>query len=108
RTNRVMEDTMAVVDGRLIDRLGRRRGLEVELDVSVHEGGLRMVSGRCRLRVAGIRMPLPRLFTVTLDERIDTARPDRQRVDVRVRTPGIGEVFSYRGSFVYHVDGAAD
>lgn len=101
RASRIMEDTMSVVDGRLIDRLGRRRGLEVALDVAVSDGGLRMTSGRLALRVAGIRIPLPRLATVTLDERVHPTDDSRQRVDVRLTAPLLGEFFRYSGSFTY-------
>jgi hypothetical protein len=100
---RVMEDTMSVVDGRLIDRLGRRRGLEVDLHPAVVDGGLRLTSGRCALRMLGIRTPLPTFARVTIDERVDPADPSRQRVDVRLRLAGVGEVFRYAGSFAYRI-----
>lgn len=104
---RTMEDTMSVVDGRLIDRLGRRRGLEVELDLTVADGALRMTSERCALRIRGIRIPLPRIARVTVDERI-SARTDRQHVDVRLRIIGLGEVFRYAGSFDYTITPLAE
>lgn len=104
---RMMEDTMSAVDGRLVDRLGRRRGLEVDLHPEVIDGGLRMTSGRCALRVLGIRVPLPRFARVTIDERVDPSDPTRQRVDVRLRLVGFGEVFRYTGSFEYRVMGEA-
>ncbi|MGK3953304.1 DUF4166 domain-containing protein [Microbacterium sp. I2] len=101
--DRVMEDTMSVVDGRLIDRLGKRRGLEVALDLSVHAGGLRMRSRSLALRFAGIRLPLPRLATVHLEERIDSADAARQHVNVRITAPLVGEIFRYVGDFTYEV-----
>lgn len=100
---RVMEDTMSVVDGRLVDRLGRRRGLEVDLHPAVIDGRLRMTSGRCALRLLGIRIPLPTFARVTIDERVDPGDPARQRVDVRLRLAGVGEVFRYTGSFEYRI-----
>ena len=101
--DRVMEDTMSVVGGRLIDRLGKRRGLEVALDLSVHSGGLRMRSRSLALRIAGMRLPVPRLATVHLDERTDAADPTRQHVHVRVTAPFVGEIFRYVGDFTYDV-----
>lgn len=100
---RVMQDSMAVIDGRLVDRLGRRHGLEVDLTPAVHDGGLRLTSGRLRLRLGRLRLALPRMVTMRLDERADPGAPGRQRVDVTVRTPWIGEVFRYHGSFSYEL-----
>ena len=98
---RVMEDTMSVVGGGLVDRLGRRRGLEVGIRLSVVEGGLRMQSTRLALWIRSVRVPLPRIAVMQLDERTDPADPSRQRVDVRITAPLLGEVFRYTGSFTY-------
>ncbi|MET0304463.1 MAG: DUF4166 domain-containing protein [Microbacteriaceae bacterium] len=102
RRRRVMVDRMSVVetaDGpALHDRLGRRGGLEVRLRLDVVDGGLTMLSERLWLRVAALRVPLPRIARVTLTERTDG---DRQRVDVRIHLPLLGEVFVYRGTFTY-------
>jgi hypothetical protein len=97
---RVMEDTMHVVDGRLHDFLGRRRGLEVRLRLDVVDGSLRMVSDRAWVHVRALRIPLPALLSarVHLTESRDG---DRQRVDVRMRHPLLGEIFSYAGTFEY-------
>lgn len=100
---RMMVDTMRARHGRLVDRLGRRRGLEADLHLSVHDGGLRMRSGAFRLRLGSLRLPLPRLAVMTLDERTSPADPERQRVDVRIVAPLLGEVFVYRGDFAYEV-----
>lgn len=100
---RVMEDTMAVVDGRLVDRLGKRRGLEVVVDLAVVSGGLRMTSRRLAVHVRGIRLPIPPLATMTLDERIDPVDAKRQHVDVRIAAPVLGEIFRYSGEFAYAV-----
>jgi hypothetical protein len=99
--SRVMEDTMSVVDGRLVDRLGKRRGLEVGIRLSVVDGGLRMRSTRLALRIRRIRVPLPRIAVLHLDERTDPADPTRQRVDVRITAPVLGELFRYAGTFTY-------
>ncbi|MDN3496876.1 DUF4166 domain-containing protein [Planococcus sp. APC 4015] len=95
---RIMRDEMSVVGGGLVDRLGRRGGLEVALDVEVRDGALRLTSRRLALRMRGVRIPLPRFATVTVDERATNAG---QHVDVRLRAPVIGEFFRYSGTFSY-------
>ncbi|PPF83048.1 hypothetical protein C5E07_11680 [Pseudoclavibacter sp. RFBJ3] len=136
---RVMEDTMSVIRSpgarpRLVDRLGRRRGLEVELELSVEDGGLRMRSTRLALRlrmphlptrgvrgvrrvhgvrgvpgadaaspIRHLRIPLPRIVTMTLDERAHPDGDGRQCVDVRLRAPLLGDVFRYLGEFEYGI-----
>ena len=100
---RVMQDTMHVVDGRLHDFLGRRGGLEVRLGLTVTDGSLRMLSDRAWLHLRGLRLPLPALLSarVVLDERwVD----GHQRVDVRMRHPLLGEIFRYTGTFDYHYE----
>ena len=103
---RVMEDTMSVVGGRLHDRLGRRRGLEVELALDVVDGALHMTSGRLWLHLGPLRLRMPRLAIVTLTEsHVPPARSSvpgaNQRVDVRITAPLLGEVFRYTGDFSY-------
>lgn len=100
---RLMQDSLAVVDGQLVDRLGRRRGLEVGLEVEVRGGGLQMVSAGLHLHLFGIRIALPRVATMTLDERTHPSGPGRQHVDVTITSPGIGVVFRYHGSFTYEL-----
>jgi hypothetical protein len=103
RRTRVMDDTMRVVDGRLVDGIGKRRGLEVTIEVAVVSGALYMKSTRLALRARGIRIPLPSLVTMRLRESIDDTDPSRQRVDVRLSAPLVGEVFRYTGTFTYAV-----
>ncbi|MFG6476626.1 DUF4166 domain-containing protein [Microbacterium sp. P06] len=93
RVERRMEDTMRVVDGRFVDGLGRRRGLVVEMELSVEAGSVKMRSRRVWVRIAGRHLPLGRLARVTLHERADAAEPGRQHVDVRISLPLLGEVF---------------
>jgi Domain of unknown function (DUF4166) len=96
--DRVLEDTMRVVDGRLHDFLGRRRGLEARFELAIDGGMLRMRSDRLWLRLAGARIRLPRIATVTLAE---SWTDGDQHVDVRLRSPLLGEWFRYSGSFSY-------
>ena len=101
---RVMEDTMSVVNGQLVDRVGKRRGLEVTIHVTVVAGALHMESTRLAVRAGRARIPLPPLVTLHLRESIDHVVPSRQHVDVRLTAPLIGEVFRYTGTFTYEVD----
>jgi len=100
RRERVMLDCMHAAEGAIVDRLGRRGGLEVRLAVTVIDAGLRLRSDRLAWRVAGLRMPLPPFAEVVVDERIADGL---QRVDAVVRLRGIGTVFRYRGSFTYEL-----
>jgi hypothetical protein len=104
---RIMEDTMTAGNGRIVDRLGKRRGLEVAIRVAVVAGALHMTSTGIALRAGRARIPLPRLATMHLVERTDPADPSRQRVDVRIAAPLVGEVFRYTGSFEYTIRAAA-
>ena len=102
---RVMRDALRVIDGRLIERIGTGGLLELTLDVLVDQGGMRLVSRGLSLRMGPLTVPLPPFAQVTVDERADG---DRQRVDVRVRCPLVGEIFRYAGTFTYeHVARAA-
>lgn len=103
---RVMDDTMSVVDGRLHDRLGGRRGLEVELALDVVDGALHMVSGRQWLHLGPLRVRIPGLVRVALTESHlepgeSTVAGAHQRVDVRMTAALLGEVFGYTGDFAY-------
>jgi len=65
---RVMRDTMRAGDGEIIERIGRRGGLEVRLRPAVADGRMVLRSGRLAWRVRGIRVPLPRVASVTVQE----------------------------------------
>lgn len=98
---RTMRDMMRVVDGRLVDRIGARGEIEVELAVRVADGQLRMESARLALRLFGLRVPLPPVVRVLLTEQ---ALPNgAQRVDLQMVAPVIGEIYGYSGDFTYEV-----
>lgn len=99
--DRPLEDTMRVVDDELHDYLGRRRGLEVQLALTITDGRLSMRSSRLWLHLGGARIRLPRIATVTVDE---SWSDGKQRVDVRLRSPILGEWFRYAGSFNYRYE----
>jgi hypothetical protein len=96
--DRPLEDTMRVVDGRLHDFLGKRRGFEVRMGLTITNGLLEMRSDRQWLHLGRLRIRLPQLATVTVSE---SWRDGRQHVDVRLRSPILGEWFRYAGSFSY-------
>jgi hypothetical protein len=96
--DRVLIDTMRVINGRLHDFMGKREGFEVQLSVTIKDGILQMRSDRQWLNLARVRIRLPRLATVTVTESWDGGR---QHVDVRLRSPVLGEWFRYAGSFDY-------
>ena len=98
RRDRPLEDTMRVVDGRLHDFLGTRRGFEVRMALTIANGLLEMRSDRQWLHLWGARMRLPRFATVTVSE---SWLDGSQHVDVRLRSPLLGEWFRYAGSFSY-------
>jgi hypothetical protein len=97
--DRPLEDSMRVVGGRLHDFMGNRRGFEVRMTLSITDGSLTMRSDRQWIRVLGIRLRIPQLATVTVTE---SWSDSRQHVDVRLRSPILGEWFRYVGSFRYH------
>lgn len=102
RIQRRMVDAMRVERGMLIDRLGRRGGLEVALDAAVLGGGMVLTSRAIAWRVGPLRVPLPPIARVRVSERVDE-ETGQQHVDVRVRAVVLGEVFRYTGAFDYRI-----
>ncbi|MFI8631866.1 DUF4166 domain-containing protein [Microbacterium sp. NPDC077663] len=98
---RVMRDTMRVDGGAIVERLGRRGGLEVRLEASATALGMVLRSRRLAWRFRGIRIPLPRVAGVEVRE--SDAGDGRQNVDVRLRMALVGEVFRYSGTFAYRI-----
>jgi hypothetical protein len=96
--DRRLEDTMRVVDGRLHDFMGKKRGFEVRMALTIVDGCLHMRSDRQWVKLLGVRLRIPQLATVTVAE---SWADDRQHVDVRLRSPLLGEWFRYAGSFTY-------
>jgi hypothetical protein len=100
---RVMRDTIHADGAGLLERLGRRGGLEVGLVARVDRGAMVLRSRSLAWRVRGRRIRLPPVATVEVRERDDPAGGGRQRVDVRLRMPFLGEVFRYSGAFAYRI-----
>jgi hypothetical protein len=99
--DRPLEDTMRVIDGQLHDFLGKRRGFEVRMAITITDGLLQLRSTRQWLHLGPARLPLPPLATVTVAE---SWADGRQHVDVRLRSPILGEWFRYAGSFSYRYE----
>lgn len=105
---REMRDRIGVTPRGLVDRLGRGGLLEVELAAGVRAGILRLESRRLALRIRGIRLPLPRIVRVTLQEEALPGSDGAQRVTVDVRAPLLGQVYGYAGTFRYRVEMPAE
>ncbi|WP_413353545.1 DUF4166 domain-containing protein [Microbacterium sp. 1P06AB] len=103
RVVRVMRDSMHADGGEIVERLGRRGGLEVRLRPSVQDGGMVLRSRALAWWVRDVRVPVPPLAHVEVRENADPGDSGRQRVDVRLRMPLLGEVFRYTGSFAYRI-----
>jgi hypothetical protein len=99
--DRALVDTMRVVDGELHDFLGRRGGFEVRMSLTITDGLLQLRSNRQWLHLGRARIPLPPFARVTVDE---SWSDGRQHVDVRLRSPVLGEWFRYAGSFTYRYE----
>jgi hypothetical protein len=78
--------------------MGTRRSFEIRLALTVRDGLLVMRSARQWIRVGPARVRIPQLATVTVAE---SWADGRQHVDVRLRSPLLGEWFTYSGSFSY-------
>jgi hypothetical protein len=96
--DRPLEDTMRVVDGRLHDFMGRNRGFEVRMALTIAGGSVHMRSDGQWLRFLRARIPVPQLATVCVT---DSWADGSQHVDVRLRSPILGEWFRYAGRFTY-------
>ena len=88
--------------GTLTNLLGEARRVELELYCAVTgEGHLRLQSGRAWLRFGRVRLRLPRLLSVraVIEDGFDDAR-GVHTVAARVRSPLVGTVLEYRGTFL--------
>lgn len=92
--------------GALSNLLGQARRVELELRCeATSEGHLRLQSESAWLRLARLRLRLPRFLSVQVvveDGYDDTSA--RQTIDTQVRSPIFGVVLEYRGSFVYRTE----
>jgi Domain of unknown function (DUF4166) len=87
--------------GRIVDFLGNRQHLAVDIDVAVDErGGLRLRSGEQRFYEGPIAFRFPMALSGYADVRewYDDEE-ERYRIDVAVTNPRWGPLFGYRGWF---------
>ncbi|MDF2916160.1 MAG: hypothetical protein K0S70_377 [Microbacterium sp.] len=104
---RRMVDAMSCArTGEIVDRLGRRGGLEVRLRAEADLRGMRMRSVGLAVRLGAARLPLPPVAAVAVTETADHADAVAQRVEVSVRAWLVGELFRYHGSFTYRIQPA--
>ena len=105
---RVMRDSMRADGGEIVQRLGRRGGLEVRLRPSVENGGMVLRSRALAWWFGSVRVAMPPVARVEVREDPHPGDSGRQRVDVRLRMPLLGEVFRYSGSFAYRIVAESD
>ncbi|WP_324756743.1 DUF4166 domain-containing protein [Haloarcula montana] len=86
---------------RIIDYLGTRHHLAVDIDLAVSDrGGIEITTGPQRLYAVGTCVPLPLALSAqaTVHEWYDD-ETEQFRIAVTVTNPLVGLVFEYRGSF---------
>ncbi|GAB6931322.1 DUF4166 domain-containing protein [Paenibacillus sp. JCM 10914] len=94
----------------VVDYLGTKQHLAVDLDVSIAEnGGIRIESGDQRFYEGWLRLRLPAVLTGKADvcEWYDDKNRE-YRISVEVRNPLLGPVFRYKGRFQAHTVVVAD
>ena len=79
----------------LIDSIGRRAWLEVELVPSVENGAVVMASRRQWARVGGLRLPLPRFLFGTAETREWEESDGRLGLSLTLRHPLLGPYAGY-------------
>jgi hypothetical protein len=87
--------------GRIVDYLGNRQHLAVDIDLAVdQQGGLRLRSGEQRFYEGPIAFRFPMALSGCADVREWYAEEEeRYRIDVAVTNPRWGRLFGYRGWF---------
>lgn len=91
----------AGTSGRVVNHLGTRRHLSVDLALHVDPcGDIRIRSGTQRIREGRVRFRFPRLFSADAEVSIgyDDTRSE-YRIAARMANPIIGTVFEYAGRF---------
>ncbi|MDN6603908.1 DUF4166 domain-containing protein [Brevibacterium sp.] len=93
--------------GQVVDSLGQPSLVEASFDVATIDGGLSLRSHGVTVWLGRVRLPIPRFIRpmIVLHERFD-AEAARQRVDLTVDIPILGQIYQYRGSFKYRIEKA--
>lgn len=102
----VMKDAVSArPGGRVIDQIGEPTTLAVAFEVAVDEHALTLRSTTVGVRVAGVRVRIPRLLAPVVRLRESAEKQaGRQRVELTVDAPLIGRVYEYSGTFTYRVE----
>ena len=102
----VMKDVVtARPGGRVIDQIGEPTTLAVAFDVAVDEHALTLRSRAVGVRIAGIRLRIPRLLAPVVRLRESAEKQaGLQRVELTVDAPLIGRIYEYSGTFAYRVE----
>ncbi|WP_309708888.1 DUF4166 domain-containing protein [Pseudolysinimonas sp.] len=100
---RVMRHEIRMTPHGLVDVLGTKGRLEAALQAAAVDGRLELRSTRVRLRVGGVRIPIPFAPRILLVER---RHADRQRVEFSMSAPLVGEIYGYAGTFSYRIETA--
>jgi hypothetical protein len=100
RGEKVMRHEIRMTSHGLVDALGTRGRLEAALHPEAVDGRLEVRSTGVRVRVGGVRVPIPFAPRIHLVERSDGAR---QRVEFTMTAPLIGWIYRYSGSFTYRI-----
>jgi hypothetical protein len=85
--------------GAIVDRLGRRGHLEVELHPQVEDGAMLVRSGRQWFCLGPLRLPRPAWLCGHAEVREWEAADGTLEVRVTIRNPLLGAFFGYEGSF---------
>ena len=93
----------------IVDWLGGKGGMEVELHARLIERGIEIESGKQWLRIGRANLPIPSWIAgrATIREWMD--EDEQQRICVVVNNPILGDFFGYEGSFaLVDEDGEAE
>lgn len=83
----------------IVDWLGGKGGMEVELHARPIDHGIEIQSGKQWLRIGRANLPVPSWIAgkATIREWMD--KDEQQRIEVVVSNPILGEFFGYEGTF---------
>ncbi|PKI90569.1 DUF4166 domain-containing protein [Actinomycetales bacterium SN12] len=102
----VMKDAVSArPGGRVVDQIGEPIALAVAFDVGVDEHALTLRSTAIGVRLAGIRVRVPRIFAPVVRLRESAEKQAGvQRVELTVDAPLVGRLYEYAGTFTFRVE----
>lgn len=100
----VMTDSVALICGRVVDRIGSPQTVSASFNIDVHEGALTLTSRAVGLRFGALHVRIPNWCAprVTLTEQHDPVS-GLQRVEFALHMPIVGSIYGYRGHFSYGI-----